>query len=87
MDAVLAFSVQHVVTAARLAAELGLPGFRLRAALTSRNKHVQRDLFGRHNLSQLGHQIFLPAGTRLGVGRRTLPQSPNHSPEWAAEAS
>lgn len=58
VDTVLAFSVQHVVASARLAAELGLPGPRLRAALTSHNKHVQRDLFGRHNLSQLGHQFF-----------------------------
>ncbi|XRQ06698.1 ATP-grasp domain-containing protein [Actinomadura welshii] len=57
VDAVLAFSEQHVVTAARLAGELRLPGPGLRAALTSRNKYLQRDLFGRHKLPQPEHQL------------------------------
>ncbi|MFC0554873.1 ATP-grasp domain-containing protein [Planotetraspora thailandica] len=49
---VVAFSEQHVRAAALLADELGLPGPGLRAVLTSRNKLVQRELFGRRNLAQ-----------------------------------
>ncbi|WP_170180857.1 ATP-grasp domain-containing protein [Actinomadura pelletieri] len=52
VDAVLPFSEQHVTTAARITDELDLPGTGLRAALTSRNKYLQRDLFSRHGLPQ-----------------------------------
>ncbi|WP_346047189.1 hypothetical protein [Actinomadura chokoriensis] len=70
MGAVLASSEQHVVTAAKLAAELGLPGLGLRAAPTSRNKYLQRGLFGRHNVSQLEHQLCCQV---------------EHALEWAGE--
>jgi len=49
---IVAFTEHHVIPAALLADELGLPGPGLRAALTSRNKLVQRELFDRHGLAQ-----------------------------------
>ena len=49
---VIPFSEPHVRPAALLAEELGLPGPGLRAAWTSRNKYLQRELFGRQGLAQ-----------------------------------
>ncbi|KUN64510.1 hypothetical protein AQJ46_29120 [Streptomyces canus] len=49
---VLGFSEQHIVAAAMLAEELGLPGPGVRAAVTSRNKLMQREVFGRAGLNQ-----------------------------------
>lgn len=60
VDGVLAFSEQHVLAAALLADELGLPGPGLRAARTSRNKLIQRETFARHGLAQ---PEYLPART------------------------
>lgn len=50
--AVLAFAEQHVRTAALIADEWGLPGPGLRAAETSRNKALQRAVFGRFGVPQ-----------------------------------
>lgn len=49
---VIGFSEPHVRAAALLAEELGLPGPGLRAAWTSRNKFLQRQLFARVGLDQ-----------------------------------
>ncbi|MGW1539062.1 ATP-grasp domain-containing protein [Streptomyces sp. NPDC002309] len=49
---VLGFSEQHIVAAAMLAEELGLPGPGVRAAVVSRNKLMQREVFGRAGLRQ-----------------------------------
>ncbi|GGS85126.1 argininosuccinate lyase [Streptomyces chromofuscus] len=49
---VLGFSEPHIVAAAMLAEELGLPGPGVRAAVISRNKLMQREVFGRAGLNQ-----------------------------------
>lgn len=49
---VLGFSEPHIVAAAIVAEELGLPGPGVRAALTSRNKLMQRECFGLATLPQ-----------------------------------
>ena len=49
---VIPFSEPHVRPAALLAEELGLPGPGLRAAWTSRNKYLQRELFARQGLAR-----------------------------------
>lgn len=51
-DGVLALSEPHVLPTAILAAELGLPGPGLRAALISRNKFMQRETWRRAGLCQ-----------------------------------
>jgi biotin carboxylase len=56
-DAVVAFTEQHVVPAALVADELGLPGVGLRAALVSRNKALQRELFARHGIPQPAFRV------------------------------
>ncbi|MBB2942685.1 biotin carboxylase [Actinoplanes lutulentus] len=55
VDGVVAFSEPHVVAAALIAEELGLPGPGVRAAVVSRNKLMQRELFGRAGLAQPAH--------------------------------
>jgi biotin carboxylase len=55
VDGVVAFSEPHVVAAALLAEELGLPGPGVRAAVVSRNKLMQRELFHRAGLAQPDH--------------------------------
>jgi biotin carboxylase len=65
VTAVLPFSEPHVRAAALLAEELGLPGPGLRAAWTSRNKYLQRELFARHRLAQPG--FFLARGPASGA--------------------
>lgn len=52
MDGVVAFGEPHVLPAAILAVELGLPGPGLRAALISRNKFLQREAWRRAGLCQ-----------------------------------
>lgn len=52
VDGVVAFSEPHVVAAALIAEELGLPGPGVRAAVVSRNKLMQRELFRRAGLAQ-----------------------------------
>jgi biotin carboxylase len=52
---VVPFTEPHVRAAALLAEELGLPGPGLRAAWTSRNKYLQRELFARCGLPQPGY--------------------------------
>jgi biotin carboxylase len=54
---VVPFSEPHVRPAALLAEELGLPGPGLRAACTSRNKYLQRELFARHGLAQPAYHL------------------------------
>jgi len=49
---VIPFTEPHVRVAALLAEELGLPSPGLRAAWTSRNKYLQRELFARTGLPQ-----------------------------------
>lgn len=51
-DGVLAFSEPHVLAAAMLADRLGLPGPSLYAAVTSRNKALQRGIFAGAGLPQ-----------------------------------
>jgi biotin carboxylase len=51
-DGVVAFGEPHVLPAAMLAVELGLPGPGLRAALISRNKFLQREAWRRAGLGQ-----------------------------------
>jgi predicted ATP-grasp superfamily ATP-dependent carboligase len=50
--AVVGFAEPHIMTAALVATELGLPGPGLHAATVSRNKVLQRALFGRHGIRQ-----------------------------------
>jgi biotin carboxylase len=52
IDGVVAFSEPHVLAAALVADELDLPGPGLRAAVTSRNKLLQRALFERCGFRQ-----------------------------------
>lgn len=52
VDGVIAFGEPHVVATALIAEELGLPGPGLRAAVVSRNKLYQRQLFQRRGLAQ-----------------------------------
>lgn len=54
---VIPFSEPHVRPAALLAEELGLPGPGLRAAWTSRNKYLQRELFARQGLAQPAYHL------------------------------
>ncbi|KOX11244.1 ATP-grasp domain-containing protein [Nocardiopsis sp. NRRL B-16309] len=54
---VIAFSEPHVVAASMIAEELGLPGPGVRAALTSRNKVAQRELFARRGVPQPRHHV------------------------------
>lgn len=56
-DAVLGFSEPHVIPAALVAAELGLDGPGLRAAAVSRNKALQRALFGARGIAQPEHRL------------------------------
>ncbi|GAA3753208.1 ATP-grasp domain-containing protein [Salinactinospora qingdaonensis] len=51
-DGVLAFSEPHVMAAALVADEFGLPGPSLRAATLSRNKALQRARFGASGIGQ-----------------------------------
>jgi biotin carboxylase len=51
-DAVIAFSEEHVMAAALLQDQLGLPGPSLRASVMSRNKALQRAVFAAHCLAQ-----------------------------------
>ncbi|OKJ69998.1 ATP-grasp domain-containing protein [Streptomyces sp. CB02460] len=69
-DGVVAFSEPHVLAAALVQDELGLPGPSLRAAVLSRNKALQR---GRFAAASIGQPDFMVAD-RLGDGRA-----------WAAE--
>lgn len=62
---VIPFSEPHVLAAAMLAEELGLPGPGVRAALTSRNKVAQRELFQRHGLPQPAFHVARGAESAL----------------------
>ncbi len=64
-DAVVAFSEPHVMAAAYLADELGLPAPGLRAASLSRNKHLQRETFARYGIRQPRHRLATDAETVL----------------------
>jgi biotin carboxylase len=66
VTAVIPFTEPHVRVAALLAEELGLPGPGLRAAWTSRNKYLQRELFARSGLPQ---PAFCLARDVLDAGR------------------
>ena len=55
--AVVAFSEPHVVAAALVADELGVPSPGLHAVTVSRNKALQRELFGRHGIRQPTHHL------------------------------
>lgn len=61
-DGVLAFGEPHVLPAAIIAVELGLPGPGLRAALISRNKFLQREAWRRAGLRQPDYYLA-PDGT------------------------
>jgi biotin carboxylase len=56
-DGVVAFSEPHVLPAAFLADELGLPGPGLRASLISRNKFLQREAWRRAGLRQPDYRL------------------------------
>ena len=68
---VIPFSEPHVRPAALLAEELGLPGPGLRAAWTSRNKYLQRELFARQGLGQPDYHMArdVTAARRWAAGR------------------
>lgn len=68
---VIPFSEPHVRAAALLAEELCLPGPGLRAAWTSRNKYLQRELFTRHGLAQPAYRLArdLTDARRWAAGR------------------
>ncbi|WP_213451958.1 ATP-grasp domain-containing protein [Rhizomonospora bruguierae] len=51
-EGIVAFSEEHVVAAAMIADEFRRPGPGLRAALTSRDKTLQRAIFERHGIAQ-----------------------------------
>lgn len=73
VDAVLAFSEPHVLAAALLAEELGVPGPGLRAATTSRNKLLQRGLFARHGIRQPEHAVARGADDAIRWARGRYP--------------
>lgn len=68
---VIPFSEPHVRAAALLAEELGLPGPGLRAAWTSRNKYLQRELFARCGLAQPAYHLArdMTGARRWAAGR------------------
>jgi biotin carboxylase len=70
---VIAFSEPHVLTAALLADELKLPGPGLRAAVTSRNKIIQRELFARAGLAQPGYYLAQGADAALAWAAGRFP--------------
>lgn len=70
---VLAFSEPHVLAAALLAEELGLPGPGLRAATTSRNKLIQRGLFARHGIAQPEHTVARTAAGAVSWAQDRYP--------------
>ncbi len=57
VDGVVAFAEMHVVAAALVAEELGLPSPGLRAAVVSRDKALQRALFARHGIAQPAYEL------------------------------
>jgi biotin carboxylase len=65
-EGIVAFGEEHVVAAALLADEFHRPGPGLRAALTSRDKTLQRAVFDRHRIAQpRWHQVHdLDEGAR-----------------------
>lgn len=65
-SAVVAFSEPHVLTAALVADELGLPGLGVRAATASRNKLLQRLAYQRHGLLQPDFRLCHDADTAHG---------------------
>ncbi|GAA1310061.1 ATP-grasp domain-containing protein [Saccharothrix xinjiangensis] len=67
VDGIVAFSEAHVRPAALLADELGLPGPGMRAALTSRNKLAQRELFARRGIAQPDFHAAVRASGSAGV--------------------
>lgn len=70
---VLAFSEPHVLAAALLAEELGLPSPGLRAATTSRNKLIQRGLFTRRGISQPEHTVARTAAGAVSWAQDRYP--------------
>ncbi len=64
---VLGFSEPHIVAAALLADELGLPGPGVRAAVTSRNKLMQRECFGLTGLPQPEFLLARSAEDAVGM--------------------
>lgn len=70
---VVAFADPHVVAAALIADELGLPGPGLRAATTSRDKSLQRLLFARHGLSQPAFHVAHDLGSALSWAGERYP--------------
>lgn len=72
LQGVVPFSEEHVVPAAMLADELGLPSPGLRCATTSRNKAAQRAVFAAHDVPQ-------PAWL--------APQTEEQAHEWLRERS
>jgi biotin carboxylase len=93
-DGVVAFGEPHVLPAAILAAELGLPGPGLRAALISRNKFLQREAWGRAGLPQPGYFLASDgasaaawAAGRFPVVTKPLDQSGSRSVRVVANDS
>lgn len=77
---VVAFSEPHVVPAALLCEQLGLPGPGLHAALTSRDKSLQRNLFARHGLAQTDFHVAIGRSDALdwAEGRYPVVAKPLH---------
>ena len=72
-DAVLGFSEPHVIPAALVAAELGLGGPGLRAAVISRNKALQRAVFGARGIVQPEHRLSRGLEDALKWSRSRFP--------------
>jgi biotin carboxylase len=72
-DGVLAFGEANVLPAAFLADELGLPGPGLRAALTSRNKFLQRETWRRAGLCQPGYCLAPDGASAAGWAAGRFP--------------
>jgi biotin carboxylase len=78
VDGVLAFAEPHVMAAALVASELGLPGPGLLAATVSRNKLFSRHLLARHGLLQPRFGLAYGADSALewAAGRSPLVLKP-----------
>lgn len=93
-DGVLAFSEPHVMAAALVADEFGLPGPSLRAAVFSRNKGLQRARFGAVGIGQPDHLVAESvadadewASTRLPVVLKPLSSAGSDGVELVADAA
>ncbi|OLR94649.1 ATP-grasp domain-containing protein [Actinokineospora bangkokensis] len=72
-DGVVAFAEPHVLAAALVADQLGLPGPSLRAAVLSRNKALQRGRFAAEGVRQPEHLVVARLAEALPWARPRFP--------------